>query len=103
MNVIKPGVRKAIKYVAPPRYWFRPKKYGYGAVPTTWEGWTSIAVYIALVAAAAFLVFRVARATDLAGWLMWLVVVAALTVALIAVARAKTKGDWMRRDGSERE
>jgi hypothetical protein len=21
------------------RYWFRPKRYGYGATPITWEGW----------------------------------------------------------------
>ena len=21
------------------RYWFKPKRYGYGATPITWEGW----------------------------------------------------------------
>jgi hypothetical protein len=21
------------------RYWFRPRWYGYGATPVTWEGW----------------------------------------------------------------
>ena len=21
------------------RYWFKPKRYGYGATPVTWEGW----------------------------------------------------------------
>ena len=20
-------------------YWFRPKRYGYGATPVTWQGW----------------------------------------------------------------
>ena len=20
-------------------YWFRPKRYGYGATPITWQGW----------------------------------------------------------------
>ena len=29
-------------------YWFRPKRYGYGATPVTWQGW---AVTIATVAA----------------------------------------------------
>ncbi len=24
------------------RYWFRPKRYGYGATPVAWEGWALI-------------------------------------------------------------
>jgi len=30
------------------QYWFRPKRYGYGATPVTWQGW---AVTLGTVAA----------------------------------------------------
>ena len=23
-------------------YWFKPRRYGYGAMPTTWQGWATI-------------------------------------------------------------
>lgn len=29
------------------KYWFKPKTYGYGATPTSWEGWAVIAVFLA--------------------------------------------------------
>lgn len=25
------------------KYWFKPKRFGYGATPTTWEGFVSTA------------------------------------------------------------
>jgi hypothetical protein len=30
------------------RYWFKAKRYGYGWVPATWEGWAVIAAYMLL-------------------------------------------------------
>ena len=36
------------------RYWFRPKRYGYGATPVTWEGWLVVAVSVALIMAAGY-------------------------------------------------
>ncbi len=30
-------------------FWFRPKKYGYGAYPNTWEGWLLTFVYVILL------------------------------------------------------
>lgn len=30
------------------KYWFKPKLYGYGAYPTTWEGWTLILIFLIL-------------------------------------------------------
>ena len=33
------------------RYWFRPKRYGYGATPISWEGWAvTLATVLAMVA-----------------------------------------------------
>jgi hypothetical protein len=35
------------------KYWFPAKRYGYGwSVPTTWQGWLVLAVYVVLTVAA---------------------------------------------------
>jgi|TARA_Y100000310_G_C20510974_1_gene728830 prepilin signal peptidase PulO-like enzyme (type II secretory pathway) len=42
------------------KYWFRPKRYGYGFYPISWEGWlaTLILVVLILVAGAVNGVFE---------------------------------------------
>jgi hypothetical protein len=66
-------------------YWFKPKRYGYGATPVTWQGWAvmlgsvlamvgvnlglrlterhhwALAVLIAFDAAALFMLFLISR------------------------------------------
>jgi hypothetical protein len=38
------------------RYWFPAKRYGWGwGLPCTWEGWLAVAVFVALIAAGAWL------------------------------------------------
>jgi hypothetical protein len=40
-----------------PRYWFPAKRYGWGwGLPSTWEGWVVLAVYLALLVALCVLV-----------------------------------------------
>ncbi len=34
-----------------PGYWFVPKLYGFGASPATWQGWLSIAIFVAATVA----------------------------------------------------
>jgi hypothetical protein len=29
-------------------YWFKPKRYGYGATPVTWQGWAVTRMALAL-------------------------------------------------------
>lgn len=36
------------------KYWFRAKRYGYGWVPCTWQGWLVVVVYIVLMTLNAF-------------------------------------------------
>jgi len=31
---------------APKKYWFKRKRYGYGLVPATWQGWAVLVVYV---------------------------------------------------------
>ena len=80
------------------RYWFRPKRYGYGATPTTWQGWAVIvAMVLAMVAGSLFL-----RLTDKSPWglaaLMTFDVVALGALAIISYR--KTDGEWRWRWGA---
>ena len=36
------------------KYWFKPKRYGYGFMPITWEGWIATIVLIGLVFLSAY-------------------------------------------------
>lgn len=69
--------------------WFVPKRYGYGATPTTWQGWAAIVASVAILG----LVFGL-----LGGWRRW-ICGAAVIAAFAAIARAKTDGGWRWRWG----
>ena len=79
------------------RYWFRPKSFGYGATPVTWEGWLltlgSMAVTMGSI--------LVATITEVNNWpdrrvyqVVCLIVVATTMLATIIVSRRKTSEDW---------
>ena len=82
-----------------PRYWFKPKRIGYGATPITWQGWVSVAVFaVAFVLGAMQVVstLELARTGAVATW-VFVVVGAALLAALIGFIRFtafKTDGEW---------
>jgi uncharacterized membrane protein YhhN len=78
-------------------YWFRPKRYGYGATPTTWQGWVVIVGTVAAMVAVSLLL----RLTERHDWALALLVgfdALALCVLFI-VARRKTDGEWRWRWG----
>lgn len=81
-----------------PRYWFPAKRYGWGwGVPTTWQGWTVLAFYIALVAAGVGFI----PPSDEPG--LFVAFVAFLTLLLIAVCWIKgepPRWRWGERDGA---
>lgn len=37
------------------KYWFKPKRYGYGAYPVTWQGYLFLFVMIGLVLVSAYI------------------------------------------------
>jgi len=80
-------------------YWFRPKRYGYGATPVTWQGW-AVTILVVLVVAAASLVLRL---TERHLWaLAALLPFDAIAVAaLVIISRRKTDGEWRWRWGGE--
>lgn len=73
--------------------WFAPKRYGFGAVPITWQGWALVCGYVAILVGARF----VLRDT-LAGYLS---VAAMVTVVFIVVSARTTRGGWRWRWGEE--
>ncbi len=80
-----------------PSYWFKPKKYGYGATPVTWRGWAVIvATVLAMVA-----VSLGVRLTAKSLWtLAALLIFDALAIGvLVIVSRRKTDGQWRWRWG----
>jgi hypothetical protein len=80
-------------------YWFKPKKYGYGASPSTWEGWALTAAYCLIVWACAA---GIATHVHLASVIVpCAIVAAAATIALVVVAMKKTEGRWGWNAGSK--
>ena len=73
--------------------WFAPKRYGYGAVPITWQGW---ALTLGFVAASIALSVSFARSPlRLAATMVPLV-----AVFIVICARTK-RGGWRWRWGEE--
>ena len=73
-------------------YWFKPKRYGYGATPVTWQGWAlTLGTVFAMVAVSLYL--RLA-AKSLWALVALLLFDAAALSALAIVSYRKTEGGW---------
>lgn len=77
-------------------YWFKPKRYGWGATPVTWQGWAvTLASALVMVAVSLYLLnFRSSWA------LAVLLIFDAFAIAILTiVCRRKTDGEWRWRWG----
>ena len=78
-------------------YWFRPKQYGYGATPVTWQGWAITIAAVIVVFAATITLTTVSA---VAPWFWAAVLIAAAVMAAPwVVSRRKTDGEWRWRWG----
>jgi hypothetical protein len=78
-------------------YWFKPKQFGYGATPVTWQGWAvTIGSVLIIAAATAWLT----TLTAFSPW-FWVAVLVdiAVIVGLLEITRRKTEGEWRWRWG----
>ena len=80
------------------RYWFKPKRYGYGATPATWEGWTLTVGALAVVLLASLMVSGQASP---ALWAVWFATVLVAVAGLWVISRRRTDGVWRWRWGHE--
>ncbi|WP_373684421.1 hypothetical protein [Sphingomonas sp. R-74633] len=76
-----------------PGYWFRPKRFGFGAVPVTWQGWAATMAFVALAGLLANLVTHRDR--------IWLVLFVPLVAAYLWLVAVKTDGGWGFRWGED--
>jgi hypothetical protein len=83
------------------RYWFKPKRYGYGATPVTWEGWVFTGFIVAIVAVSGWLLLGGARAPSLTMVGIWWAIVVLTIAASVAVTKSKTEGSWRWRWGRD--
>jgi hypothetical protein len=79
------------------RYWFRPRPYGWGARPITWEGWLFVvALFVFLIGCYIHVRNTPHSPAAYLGWLAFIVVIA---FAAIAFAKKKTNAPWRFRWG----
>lgn len=73
--------------------WFRPKRYGFGATPATWQGWALVLAFVALVYGVVF-TFRERP-------LVIFSILIPLLVVFITIVAKTTRGSWHWRWGGE--
>ena len=76
------------------RYWFRPRRYGYGATPVTWEGWALTVAVAAIVAISVVAMNLLADRANFAVWIAWATIIAAVVVSFVRISRQRTDGEW---------
>jgi hypothetical protein len=87
------------------RYWFKPKVFGYGATPTTWEGWAVVSGYCIMIAVATYVALVLiepsgeASGVQWALWGIWGLVLLVATALLTIISRRRTDGEWRWRWG----
>ncbi len=78
-------------------YWFKPRRFGYGVTPITWQGWLVTVASLIVVVGSAMMVPLFADKTR---WVFVIVPIDLLAVvALLIVSRLKTDGEWRWRWG----
>jgi hypothetical protein len=81
-------------------YWFKPRRFGYGATPVTWQGWALTIGTVVVVVMASMVLPAVA---DGSVWGLSAVVIdVAAIAALLVVSRRKTDGEWHWRWGDRK-
>jgi hypothetical protein len=80
-------------------YWFKPKRYGYGATPVTWQGWAvTLGTVAAMVAVSLYL-----RLNERHDWALAALIAfdAVALSALFVISRRKTEGGFRWRWGQD--
>ncbi|MFN3465126.1 MAG: hypothetical protein ACK4X1_13715 [Terricaulis sp.] len=80
--------------------WFKPKRYGFGAAPASWQGWALTIAYVAIIAALGVWFSAeegqvVERAPAFIG------ITLALTIVFVGIAWRTTEGGWRWRWGGK--
>lgn len=80
--------------------WFKPKRYGFGAAPSSWQGWALTIGYVAIVAAlGAWFGAEEGQVAERAP--AFIVITLALTIVFVGIAWRTTEGGWHWRWGKD--
>ena len=82
------------------QYWFKPKSYGYGATPVTWEGWAVTLAAVIILAGSVFAMNLMLAQSNAVAWLVWAALIAAATWWFVQFCRRRTDGEWHWRWGN---
>lgn len=74
-----------------PGYWFRPKRFGYGASPANWKGVVAVLVFIGV----SITLVRLSVPAHPA----FLSLLVPLVAGFVWLSKVKTDGDWRWRSG----
>jgi ABC-type microcin C transport system permease subunit YejB len=75
------------------KLWFRRKRYGYGWVPSTWQGWVIVLVYVISIAMFGNLAKNYTEASDIV--IGFVIPTFIFTILLLTVCWAKgEKPKW---------
>ena len=82
-------------------YWFKPKRYGLGAAPSSWQGWAlTIGYVLGMIGLGAWLGANEAAVQQhLAAFF---ILTASLTIIFVGVAWRTTEGGWRWRWGDDK-
>jgi hypothetical protein len=82
--------------------WFKPRRYGYGATPVTWQGWALIAGFLVAIAVLIWATIGFDREARSAGdYAIYFVGAAVLVWALWIISKRTTDGEWRWRWGRD--
>lgn len=77
------------------KYWFKPKRHGYGATPVTWQGWLVTTVFAAMIGIVAVAGMIALKGTgNVMGYVVWFLSVIGGVYWFTQLARARTDGEW---------
>jgi hypothetical protein len=78
--------------------WFRPKTYGYGATPSSWQGWLAVAAFVAAEVVLAWAILGFDEEAGAGRVVLFLAASAALVIGFMRLSR--TDGEWRWRWGA---
>ena len=78
--------------------WFRPKRYGYGATPINWQGWTFTGAMVALLIALRLILLPADAAVFGLVVLVWL---AALLIVVNVKSSSPLRWRWGQRKAGD--
>ncbi len=82
-------------------YWFKRRRYGYGWVPVTSEGWIALGgyIFVLVIGSASIDEMFTSEATVSIVFILFTVVLTAMFLALVASKSPKPKWRWGRKPG----